>query len=200
MTATMARKKVRYFSKETNKLAWDYPENLPEYARVAAEVVAETIAELDAIMGPEKANDYSDLIEQFRDELRLAVGDRRAARDNDARVNALARAEKFKEAIDIYTAAESVPAQMTQFGSYRNTFHFRVPPRTEEYDDLCPLRKATAHRYLTADPVEIAYLRTIDEYEEVPIGFVYSRPPGGRDGIWVPLAIYEQQRKINQAV
>jgi hypothetical protein len=191
MVATTERKKVRYFDKETKKLAWAYPEDLPDYAVEAT---------ADEPVADEKVNDYSEQIEQWLSELRTAVEDIRVSRDSQQRFNARNRAEQYKMAVDIYRAAEFIPAVATQFGSYRADFHFRVPPKLEEYDDISPLRRGTAHRYITADPVEIAYLRTISDYEEVPVGHVYSRGEGKRDGLWVDLEFYERQRQAGQAV
>lgn len=191
MTATAERKKIRYHDKDTNKFAWAYREDLPDYVDLSEP--APTLPE-------GQANDYSQQIEQWLAELRTAVEDIRVSRDSQQRFNARNRAEQYKMAVDIYRAAEFVPAVATQFGSYRADFHFRVPPKLEEYDDISPLRRGTAHRYITADPVEIAYLRTISDYEEVPVGSVYSRGVGQRDGIWVTLEMYERQKAVGQAV
>lgn len=208
---TAERKKVRYHNTETKTFAWANREDLPEYAfeqpdvqkQLASKPISQPDGEdvvLDEPRDSGKINDYSADIEQWRTELRLAVGDMRAGRDAQQRFIARNRAEQYKMAIDIYTAAEYIPAVNTQFGSYRSDFHFRVPPRLEEYDDISPLKRGTAHRYITSDPVEIAYLRTLDEFEEVPVGHVYSRGEGKRDGIWVPLDTYLKQKAIGQAV
>jgi hypothetical protein len=226
MVATAEGKKVRYHNKDTKTFAWASPDDLPEYALLQEGVQKQLTASQTPLYPanvhdaedfaddspttmdtrtkvipatPSKPNDYSADIEQWRAELRTAVEDIRAARDPQQSFRARNRAEQYKLAIDIYTAAELIPATMTQFGSYRETFHFRVPPRLDEYADLSPLRHGIAHRYLTSDPVEIAYLRTLSDYTEVPVGTVYSRAVGGRDGIWVPFEVYEQQKKIGQA-
>lgn len=202
MTATAAAKKIRYHNKDTNTFAWEFPDELPEYA-LEQEGVQKQLgraSSLPADAPAEKVNDYSADIDHWREELRTALDDLRAARDTGQRINARDRAEQYKLAIDVYTAAEMTPAVVTQFGCYRADFMFRVPPRLEEYQEMSPTRYGSAHRYITADPVEIAYLRTIADYEEVPVGSVYSRAPGQREGLWETLEKYERQKSIGQAV
>ena len=219
MVATATEKKVRYLNADTRKIAWAFPADLPDYAMEQASVkkqlglvepepeplAIEDVAGSVEPLAPSHLNDYTDFIEQFRDELRTAAGDLRVARDEMGRINARSRAEQFRLAIDVYTAAQDIPEKVVQFGAYADQWHFRVPPRIPEFDDISPLRRAVNHRYVTSDPVEIAYLRMLkqkglmSDLVEVPVGHVYSRPPGGRDGIWVSLDTYEQQKKIGQA-
>jgi hypothetical protein len=190
MTATVTAKKIRYHNRDTSTFAWEYADNLPEYA-LEQEGVKKQLGRLRLVAADvaEKINDYSNDIEQWRDELRQAVVDKRAARDPKSHMEADYRIDQYVRAIDLYTAAEMIPAVATQFGSYRADFTFR--------------RYGNSHRYVTADPVEIAFLRMHAgeyEFEEVPVGHIYSRGEGKRDGLWVPYEFYEQQRATGQAV
>jgi hypothetical protein len=192
MTATVERKKVRYFNRETKQLAWAYPDELPEYAREAAPA--------------DKVNDYSAEIEAFQDELRTAIADRRATRDEAGRTEALARSEQFKLAIDVYREAEMIPAEPIQFGAYADTWSFRLPPRTPEYIAENPRQQALFNRYVTSNPIEIAYLRrlireqTIDGLRETPLNWYYARGVGQRDGEWLDPDTYERLRKNGTVV
>lgn len=191
MSATLERKKVRYFNKDTNKLAWAYPDELPDYA---TEHIEESVTDTGAI------NDYSDQIERFRDELRTAIADRRAARDDAGRTEALQRAEQFRLAIDVYTEAQSIEAKPVQFGAYAESWSFRLPPRIPEYAMENPRQTALFNRYVTDDPVQIAYLRrlirenAIDGLQETNLNDYYARGIGQRDGEWIDAATYERLR------
>lgn len=196
-------KKVRYRELESGTFKWAERDALPDYA-LEQEAVKKQIGQiLREEPDVPKINDYSNDIEQWRDELRRAVIDKRAARDNKSHQEADYRIDQFVRAIDLYTAAEMIPAAATQFGSYRADFTFRVHPALDEYEDMSPRRYGANHRYVTADPVEIAFLRQHAgeyEFEEVPVGHVYSRGEGKRDGLWVPYDFYEKQVAAGQAV
>jgi hypothetical protein len=204
VTATVTAKKIRYHNRDTSTFAWEYADNLPDYA-LEQDGVKKQLGRLrlDTADDAPKINDYSADIQQWRDELRTAVADKRAARDPRSHQEADYRIDQYVRAIDLYTAAEMIPAVATQFGSYRADFTFRVHPALDEYQDMSPRRYGNSHRYVTADPVEIAFLRMHAgeyEFEEVPVGHIYSRGDGKRDGLWVPLEFYEQQRATGQAV
>jgi hypothetical protein len=153
VVATAERKKVRYHDKDTNKFAWAYPEDLPDYVREATET-ADPVAVADS-----KPRDYSDLIDTYlyqireaRETLRRSAGNKRAEDECTMKI------DQFGAAIENAKAAEQITDEAANFVSLGGEFSFRLPPKVAgEY--TTETRRSMSRCYLATDPLEIAWLR-----------------------------------------
>lgn len=112
-------------------------------------------------------------------------------------------AEQFADAISIYEEALSIPAVLTQFGSYKSAqWSTAIPPGLDEFRDM-PGRviQANYYRVQTSDPVAIATLRRLAKQggldgtlTEMEVGLMPFIGPNGRFSRWGSAADYTSDK------
>lgn len=138
--------------------------------------------------------DYGTLLENLTRDLAVAQEDERAARSESHRMLAAIRVEQFRLAIRNAEAAQRIPAQWqdgqwvaaaVQFDMDGRSGTVRIPPALDEFKHVFPAIRYRDWRWITTNPLEIAWLRSQGR-SEVPLGHVYARPKEGvGDGMWV---------------
>lgn len=117
----------------------------------------------------EVLNDYASEMEDLEIRVEALRNEMRYSPSPDVRSKAESSLEQLLMAIEVYKRAQWTKAEMRQFGSKKSpNWATRVPPMLEEYADKRNKIQAYDYRYMTNDPVEIAWLRFQCENEIVP--------------------------------
>ena len=106
------------------------------------------------------------------------------SRDGDQQKALEAKRRTLQRGLDLFTRAQSVAPERTQFGSYHaRSLEVRLPPTCDEFN-FAPLVFGQ-YRYITSEPVEILYLRDlvakgkIEGLHEMEAGMVAAMPKTG---------------------
>lgn len=117
------------------------------------------------------------LVQEFRAMHNAALEHGRFLQDEKATLRHAIHLEQYRLAVENLRKAQAIPvnaagqAQMTQFGTWESkAWRFHVPPggvpSQERVEDW--LIVGDNYRYMTSNPVHIAYLRTLVERRSVP--------------------------------
>jgi hypothetical protein len=182
VTTEAAPSKIKFWSPSVKHLVhktWDETDDEErKYLRLRYPGLAPAEPEADA-------GRYDSLREQFEALLHEARQMRAAARDVKQTYRAEARIDQLTRGLKVLDLAEEIPlgGPVRQFGDRgsRSATTF-VPPAIDEFSFYEPIRFRN-HRYLTENPIEIAFLRMAG-FEEVPLGQT-GWQAGTKDRAWV---------------
>lgn len=148
--------------------------------------------------------DYSGFIAELEQKIEDARTSQRSSPEPRFVAIQSMRIDQLRLGIENAKEAQTIPAtrnedgswstpEMHQFGCASRIWNTRVAPALEDYEGRLRHIRGQDFRYVTDNPIEIAWLRrlvrnhALEGMAEVPVGYAYARPVGNiGEAEWMP--------------